>query len=53
MRKDVALAADLAAEFGMDLPLSREVARLWLDDRVTVPDSDDFTVVSGYRPKTS
>lgn len=52
MRKDVGLAADLAAEMGVDLPLSRAVAGLWLDDRETVPDSADFTRVSGYQPKT-
>lgn len=43
MRKDVGLAADLAAEMNIDLPLSREVARLWLDDRTTVADTEDFT----------
>ena len=51
MRKDVGLAADLAAETGLDLPLSREVARLWLEDRTTVADTEDFTRMAGYRPK--
>lgn len=51
MRKDVGLAADLAAEFGMELPLSREVSRLWLEDRTAVTDQEDFTLMSGYRPK--
>jgi 3-hydroxyisobutyrate dehydrogenase len=51
MRKDVGLAADLAREAGVDLPLSREVARLWLEDRATVPDSEDFTRMAGFRPK--
>ena len=50
MRKDVGLAADLAAETGLDLPLSREVARLWLEDCTTIPDADDFTRMSGYQP---
>ena len=50
MRKDVGLAADLAAETGLDLPLSRHVARLWLEDRTTVPDAEDFTRMAGYRP---
>lgn len=51
MRKDVGLAADLAAETGLDLPLSREVARLWLEDRTAVADAEDFTRMAGYQPK--
>ncbi|MGI4953695.1 MAG: NAD(P)-dependent oxidoreductase [Janthinobacterium lividum] len=51
MRKDVGLAAELVAETGLDLPLSRAVARLWLDDRETVADHEDFTRMAGYRPK--
>lgn len=51
MRKDVGLAAELAGEVGLDLPLSREVARLWLEDRTAVADAEDFTRMSGYRPK--
>jgi 3-hydroxyisobutyrate dehydrogenase len=53
MRKDVGLAADLANEVGIDLPLSREVARLWLEDRTTVSDTEDFTRMSGYQPKAA
>lgn len=53
MRKDVGLAADLAAEVGLDLPLSREVTRLWLEDRTTVPDGEDFTRMARYRPEAS
>ena len=53
MRKDVGLAADLANEVGIDLPLSREVARLWLEDRTKVADADDFTRMSGYQPKAA
>ena len=51
MRKDVGLAADLAAETGLDLPLSREVARLWLEDRTKVADTEDFTRMAGYQPE--
>ena len=51
MRKDVGLAADLAEEVGIDLPLSKEVARLWLEDRLAVADTEDFTRMAGYRPK--
>lgn len=50
MRKDVALATELATEVGIALPLSREVARLWLEDRETVGDAEDFTRMAGYRP---
>ncbi len=50
MRKDVGLAAELAAEVGLDLPLSREVARLWLEDRTKIADTEDFTRMAGYRP---
>ena len=50
MRKDVGLAADLAQEMGIDLPLSREVARLWLEDRTTVADSEDFTRLAAPDP---
>ena len=53
MRKDVELAADLANELGIDLPLGRQVARLWLEDRATVSDAEDFTRMSGYRPKAA
>ena len=53
MRKDVGLAADLVEEVGLDLPLSKEVARLWLEDRTIVADSDDFTRMSGYRPNVA
>lgn len=53
MRKDVGLAADLAHEVGIDLPLSRKVARLWLEDRMEVADAEDFTRMSGYRPKAA
>ena len=53
MRKDVELAADLAQEVGIDLPLSRAVARFWLADRTEVSDAEDFTRMSGYRSKAA
>lgn len=53
MRKDVGLAADLAAEVGLDLPLSRTVAGMWLDDRTTIPDAADFTLMSGFSAKSA
>ena len=48
MRKDVGLAAELADALGVTLPLSSEVARLWLEDRATVVDTADFTRMSGW-----
>lgn len=42
MRKDVGLAAELAAEVGIDLPLSRMVAALWSGSRDSLPDHADF-----------
>ena len=48
MRKDVNLAAELAHEAGLDLPLSREVARLWDTSRAQIPDTEDFTRMAGY-----
>ena len=49
MRKDVGLAMELAAACGVDLPLSRAAAALWLDDRDRVADSEDFTRLGDYR----
>ena len=40
-----------AVRGGPDLPLSREVARLWLEDRTAVADTEDFTRMAGYRPE--
>lgn len=51
MRKDVGLAADLAREAGLDLPLSQKVAALWLEDRSRVGDAEDFTRMAGYAPR--
>jgi 3-hydroxyisobutyrate dehydrogenase len=46
MRKDVRLALELAAESGVDLPLSAHVAEIW---RNSLADSDDFTRMADYR----
>jgi 3-hydroxyisobutyrate dehydrogenase len=53
MRKDVGLAADLAQQLNIELPLSREVARLWLADRSVVTDNDDFTRMAGYKKSST
>lgn len=49
MRKDVRLALELAAETGLDLPLSEHVARIWRDAADRLPDSADFTRMADYR----
>lgn len=46
MRKDVGLAAELAREVGIDLPLSATVAALWAGSREAVPDAADFTRIA-------
>ncbi len=51
MRKDVGLAAELAREVGLDLPLSGKVAALWAESREAVPDDADFTRMAACRPR--
>ncbi len=48
MRKDVRLAAELAEETGVDLPLSRAVADIWANSRGELPDTADFTRMTQY-----
>ncbi|MBL6457654.1 NAD(P)-dependent oxidoreductase [Belnapia sp. T6] len=49
MRKDVGLAATLAAETGAHLPLAAAIARLWAETRDRVADPDDFTRIAAFR----
>jgi 3-hydroxyisobutyrate dehydrogenase len=49
MRKDVGLAAELARESGVRLPLSAEVARIWAGTRGGVGDAEDFTRMADHR----
>jgi 3-hydroxyisobutyrate dehydrogenase len=49
MRKDVRLAAELAATTGSELPLSSLVAAIWDGTREAIPDSADFTRMADYR----
>ncbi len=49
MRKDVRLAAELAAATGMVLPLSALVAQIWDGTRQAIPDTADFTRMADYR----
>ncbi len=49
MRKDVRLAMELAAESGVDLPLSTHVAHIWKTTSELIPDHADFTRMADYR----
>ncbi|TCZ64939.1 NAD(P)-dependent oxidoreductase [Roseicella aquatilis] len=49
MRKDVRLALDLAAEAGLDLPLSAHVGRIWQETQGAIPDGADFTRMADIR----
>lgn len=49
MRKDVRLATELAAEVGVNLPLSALVDRIWRETCGRIPDADDFTRMADYR----
>jgi 3-hydroxyisobutyrate dehydrogenase len=49
MRKDVRLAAELAAATGSELPLSGMVAAIWDGTRGAIPDTADFTRMADYR----
>ncbi|MXP65332.1 NAD(P)-dependent oxidoreductase [Roseomonas sp. M0104] len=49
MRKDVGLAAEMAAELGLALPLSRHVAEIWSGSREELPDGADFTRMTRYQ----
>ncbi|GJD51788.1 2-(hydroxymethyl)glutarate dehydrogenase [Methylobacterium crusticola] len=49
MRKDVRLALELAAESGLDLPLSAHVGAIWEETRERIPDAADFTRMADYR----
>ena len=49
MRKDVGLAAELADQVGLHLPLSALVDRLWRETRDRILDGDDFTRMADFR----
>ncbi len=50
MRKDVRLAAALAAEVGADLPVSDLVVRIWADSAARLADGEDFNRIVQDRP---
>lgn len=52
MRKDVRLAAALAAEVGIDLPVSSLVADLWADSAARLADGEDFNRIVLDQPQT-
>lgn len=49
MRKDVGLAAELAAATGTRLPLSEAVARIWAETRDRIADAEDFSRMADFR----
>jgi 3-hydroxyisobutyrate dehydrogenase len=51
MRKDVRLALELAADSGVQLPLSAHVAEIWRASCERIPDTTDFTRMADYRNK--
>jgi 3-hydroxyisobutyrate dehydrogenase len=46
MRKDVALAAALAVEVGVSVPVSELVAQFWQDSAAKLADSEDFNRIT-------
>lgn len=48
MRKDVGLAIKLAAQGGLDLPVTRSVAEIWEASRDEVADSADFNEIFNF-----
>ncbi|MEZ5903839.1 MAG: NAD(P)-dependent oxidoreductase [Geminicoccaceae bacterium] len=50
MRKDVRLAAGLAAAAGLSLPLTRAVGELWETSAATLPDDADFNRMTQLVP---
>ncbi len=51
MRKDVGLAAALAAEAGLELPVSGLVARLWAASAERLADGEDFNRIVALSPE--
>ena len=49
MRKDVALAAALAAETGIETPAFGPIAEQWTESRDTLPDEADFNEITGMK----
>jgi len=48
MRKDVALARDLAAGAGVEMPGFETIARIWAASAGTLPDSEDFNRITQF-----
>jgi len=49
MRKDVALARDLAAGAGVDMPGFAAVARIWADSAGILQDAEDFNRIAEFQ----
>ncbi|WP_299188717.1 NAD(P)-dependent oxidoreductase [uncultured Psychrobacter sp.] len=45
MRKDVRLAENMIDEMGLELPLSKQVAKIWSQSEESIPDQDDFNCI--------
>jgi 3-hydroxyisobutyrate dehydrogenase len=50
MRKDVGLAAALAAELGVSIPVSELAAQLWRESAAQLADSEDFNRITQMVP---
>ncbi len=48
MRKDVALARDLAAGAGVEMPGFAAISRIWADSAGTLPDGEDFNRITQF-----
>ncbi|MGL5137450.1 MAG: NAD-binding protein [Beijerinckiaceae bacterium] len=47
MRKDMRLAAALAAEAGLELPLAELAAAIWTEQTAEIADNEDFNRIVG------
>ena len=45
MRKDVRLAKNMIGEMGLELPVAQQVADIWAQSEVNIPDQDDFNCI--------
>lgn len=52
MRKDVGLAAALAGEVGVSLPVSELAAKLWAESAARLADNEDFNMITTLVPAT-
>ncbi|AEF56471.1 NAD(P)-dependent oxidoreductase [Marinomonas posidonica] len=48
MRKDIGLAASLAADLQLDLPMTKQTATLWQNSHEQIADTQDFCCITQY-----